>query len=97
VQLDTKLHHAKVNMLDEEASRQLFRQSAGLRGDPEAALQDVEAVILTACGGLPLALRLMGGQVYKSRDEASWKVMLTASMCCAVKGTSCHQSTNQWM
>jgi hypothetical protein len=30
VQLDEQLHHAKVEVLDEAASRQLFRQSAGL-------------------------------------------------------------------
>jgi hypothetical protein len=76
VQLDEQLHHHKVNVLDEAASRQLFRQRAGRQGDPEAALQMVESAILTACGGMPLALRLMGGQLYKSNDEAVWKVML---------------------
>jgi hypothetical protein len=75
VQLDEQLHHHMVDVLDEAASRQLFRQKAGLGGDPEAALQEVEAAILTACGGLPLALRLMGGQLYKKHDEASWQVM----------------------
>jgi hypothetical protein len=81
LQLDKQLHHAKVDVLDEVASRQLFRQSAGLRGNLEAALQEVEAAVLKACGGLPLALRLMGGQVYKSKDEATWKVILGASIC----------------
>jgi hypothetical protein len=75
VQLDEQLHHHMVDVLDEAASRQLFRQKAGLGGDLEATLQDVEAAILTACGGLPLALRLMGGQLYKKNDEASWQVM----------------------
>jgi hypothetical protein len=81
VQVDEQLHHAMVEVLDEVASRQLFRQSAGLRGDPEASLREVEAAILAACGGLPLALCLIGSQLYKSKDEASWKVMLRASMC----------------
>jgi hypothetical protein len=88
VQLDEQLHHTMVEVLDEAASRQLFRQSAGLRGDPEAALQKVEAAILAACGGLPLAVRLMGGQLYKIKDEAVWKVMLGASMFCWVDGRS---------
>jgi hypothetical protein len=86
VQLDEQLHHAMVEVLDGAASRQLFRQSAGLRGDLEAALQVVEAAILAACGGLPLALRLMGGQLYKIKDEAVWKVMLGASVCCCEDG-----------
>jgi hypothetical protein len=90
VQLDEQLHHAMVEVLDEAASRQLFQQSAGLRGDPEAALQEVEAAILSACGGLPLALRLMGGQLYTIKDESVWKVMPCASMFCCVDGRTCH-------
>jgi hypothetical protein len=88
-QLEEQLHHHKLDVLDEAASRQLLRQSAGLQGHLEDALQEVEAAILEACGGLPLALRLTGGQLYKSKDQAFWKVMLIALMY-GYTGTSYH-------
>jgi hypothetical protein len=72
--MDEQLHHHEVAVLGEAAARQLFRQEAGLQAGPDAALLEVEDAILTACGGLPLALLLMGGQLYKIKDKPSWQV-----------------------
>jgi hypothetical protein len=69
------LSQHEVDVLDEAASRQLFRQAAGLGVSLRADLKSVEDAILKACGGLPLALQLMGGQLLDNMDLAVWKVM----------------------
>jgi hypothetical protein len=86
VQVCKHLHPHHVATLGETSARQFFRQRAGLHGDPEAAVLHLEAAILAACGGLPLALRLMGGQLNGKRDEASWKVLLFSCMYACLRG-----------
>ena len=82
------LHHHKLGGLDGNASRQLFRQAAGLDCAPRAALLEFEAQILKTCGGMPLALQLMGGQLIdaeKVESEAEqtkiWQVLLVLDVC----------------
>ena len=60
--------------LDAAAARQLFRQAAGLQGAFQDDLQGVEEAILQACGGLPLALQLVGGQLYGKEGIDDWQV-----------------------
>jgi hypothetical protein len=75
LQVGKQLLQRQVGSLDAAAAIQLFRQAAGLEGAPEAALHEVEAAILEACGGLPLAVQLMGGQLYADREQANWQVI----------------------
>jgi hypothetical protein len=70
-----QLYHHEVAMLDDDAARRLFRQAAGLDQVPEG-LAEVEAAVLEACGGLPLALTCAGGQLCDSKDLELWQVML---------------------
>jgi hypothetical protein len=69
-----QLFKHKVAVLDEDAASQVFRQAAGLPDSLPLHLRDVEAAILNACGGLPLALQLIGGQLYRNVNKASWQV-----------------------
>jgi hypothetical protein len=62
-------------VLDEGPARQLFRRAAGLEGGLDPSLQGLEEAILRICGGLPLALRLLGGQLFEDTEVASWQVM----------------------
>jgi hypothetical protein len=83
-------------VLDEGPARQLFRRAAGLEGGLDPRLQGLEEAILRICGGLPLALQLLGGQLYKDKEVASWQVTPTCSAqhrgspalhgCCMVEG-----------
>jgi hypothetical protein len=71
--LDRVLQH-RVQLLQRGAALQLFRQAAGLSGPPGGALEEVEAAILEACGGLPLALKLVGGLLRGTTDRKEWQV-----------------------
>jgi hypothetical protein len=62
-------------VLDEGPARQLFRRAAGLEGGPDPRLQGLEEAILGICGGLPLALQLLGGQLFEDTEVASWQVI----------------------
>jgi hypothetical protein len=78
MQVDKYLYQHQVAVLDDAAARQLLRRAAHLEleGELAAGLSDVEAAILKACGGLPLALQLMGASLYKKKDVASWQASL---------------------
>jgi hypothetical protein len=84
LQVHAQLYQHEVAVLDEVAARRLFRLSAGLEGAPPASLHRVEDAILKACGGLPLALLLLGGQLFRDTDESSWQVMQGVRVCCWV-------------
>jgi hypothetical protein len=72
------LYH-EVEVLTGGAPRQLFRQAARLSSvGPSAALQQVEAAIVKACGGLPLALKLVGGLLRGKVAASAWQVILHA-------------------
>jgi hypothetical protein len=72
-----KLYPHKVALLDENAARQLFLRSASLESVPQG-LEAVANNILAACGGMPLALRRMGSQLFNTSsvlpDEDLWLV-----------------------
>ena len=76
LQVEKLLRQHKVAGLGEAAARQLFRREAGLDLEvgPRPELCKVEQDILAACGGLPLALQLMGGQLRNDTEKASWEV-----------------------
>jgi hypothetical protein len=62
-------------VLDEGPARLLFRRAAGLEGALDPSLQGLEEAILGICGGLPLALQLLGGQLFEDTQVASWQVI----------------------
>jgi hypothetical protein len=70
-----RLHQHEVVVLDGGPARQLFRRAARLDGGLHASLQMLEEAILRICGGLPLALLLLGGQLLQDTNVASWQVM----------------------
>jgi hypothetical protein len=68
------VYRHNVALLDEASSRNVFRKCALLEEPCAPELQGIEAKILVACNGLPLALRVMGGLLSESRDPGYWKV-----------------------
>jgi hypothetical protein len=86
-QIHAKLFPHEVWRLDRAAAQQLLRQTAGLEGASlQPALLEVERAILAECGGLPLVIKLMGGQLGVSMALEDcledWKViMVSASVC----------------
>lgn len=74
LQIFKRMHQHNVRIVDVASSRTLFRMRAGLKGTGALGLQCIEDEILAACNGLPLALKLMGGLLYKRRDLGFWKV-----------------------
>jgi len=72
------MYRHKVDLLDEASSRTLFRRCALLEKLCAPELQGIEAKILAACNGLPLALKVMGGLLIESRDPGYWEDALDA-------------------
>ena len=72
--MEDRLHRHQVLGLGDGADLQLFRQAANLHEGLDAAISEVESEIVAACGGLPLALQLMGGLLVRKKDMDSWKV-----------------------
>ena len=80
LQVQGRLHQHEVAVLGEGPARTLFRRAAGLEGGlDDATLQRLEEAILRVCGGLPLALQLLGGQLYDDTAVASWQVLVPPS------------------
>ena len=75
--MEDQLHRHQVTGLGNGADLQLFRQAANLHEGLDAAIAEVETEIVAACGGLPLALQLMGGLLAQKKDMGSWKVITT--------------------
>jgi hypothetical protein len=69
---------AQVQPLDKEAALQLFSHCTGMDSEmllPE--LQQLQDSIITASGGLPLALKVAGGLLYKREEREhveEWQV-----------------------
>jgi hypothetical protein len=64
----------KLKLLSGAASRQLFRQHAGREAATDAGPADLEGEVISACGGLPLALELAGGCLREEGDVEGWQV-----------------------
>jgi hypothetical protein len=77
-----RLHQHEVAVLDEGPARQLFRRAAGMDGGLDPGLLGLEDAILGICGGVPLTLQLLGGQLYEDTGVASWQVMHGPSAAC---------------
>jgi hypothetical protein len=76
LQAQGRLLNHEVQVLAGDAALQLFRQAASLPGGPAAALQELEAAIVKACDGLPLALKLVGGLLRGKVAWIYWQVRL---------------------
>jgi hypothetical protein len=75
--LAVKLLHHEMGLLSAEASLQLFRSCTGpMPASPgvTAELAKLEAAVAGACGGLVLALKVAGGQLWQQDDPAVWRV-----------------------
>ena len=68
-----KLLRHKLELLSEVASRQLFRQCAGRQDATDAGPGRLEGQVIRACAGLPLALELAGGQLWREGNPAIWQ------------------------
>jgi hypothetical protein len=88
-----RLYQHEVAVLDKVPARQLFRRAAGLEGGLAASLCGLEEEMLRICGGLPLALQLLGGQLFEDTTVASWQVMACAH--CLV-GAMLHSEWPGW-
>ena len=69
-----KLLGRKLELLQGTAARQLFRQCAGREGAVDAGPADLEGGVISACGGLPLALELAGRFLREEGSAAGWQV-----------------------
>jgi hypothetical protein len=69
-----KLLSHKLELLSGAASRQLFRARAGRQDAKDAGPGGLEDRVIRACGGLPLALELAGGILFKEGDADVWQV-----------------------
>ncbi|KAJ8641172.1 hypothetical protein MRB53_017866 [Persea americana] len=61
-----------VNLLSEQDSWSLFRKTAGAIVDSTPALHDLAEKVAKECGGLPLAIVIVGTAL-SSKDEIVWK------------------------
>ncbi|RWR82598.1 disease resistance-like protein [Cinnamomum micranthum f. kanehirae] len=61
-----------VNLLSEQDSWSLFRKTAGAIVDSTPALHDLAGKVAKECGGLPLAIVVVGAAL-SSKDEIVWK------------------------
>jgi hypothetical protein len=72
--LAPKLLSHEMELLSEAASRELFRRCAGRQGVTDAGPGGLEDELIRACGGLPLALELAGGVLWREGDVDVWQV-----------------------
>ena len=71
--LAPKLLSYKVEMLSKAAARRLFQQCAGRQGATDAGPAGLEGEVVRSCGGLPLALVLAGGRLWREGNPAIWQ------------------------
>jgi hypothetical protein len=69
-----KLVSYKLRLLSEEAPRQLFRYRADRQDATDAGPAGLEDRVISACGGLPLALQLAGGILRGNCSKNMWQV-----------------------
>ena len=69
-----KLLGRKLELLRGAESRQLFRQCAGREAATDAGPAGLEGEVISACGGLPLALELAGGFLFQKDNAHIWQV-----------------------
>ena len=70
-----------MELLSGAAAKQLFRGCTDIVPEHGSDLAHLEARILTACDGLPLALEIIGGQLWHQTDLAIWQVGAPAASC----------------
>lgn len=78
----------EVNFLSKDAAYAVLCQSAGLGNGVSEPLKTAIMDVVIACGGLPLALKLVGGYMrLKNLDVAGWQVGTRRlnSDCCLVE------------
>ena len=63
-----------MELLSPADSLQLFRDRVGLTSAGADGLAELEQDIVRVCNGLPLALRIAGGQLWKESAPAVWQV-----------------------
>ena len=68
-----------MELLSGDAAKELFRSCTGIIPEHGSDLERLEADILTACAGLPLALKIIGGQLWKQTDVKLWQVGVPAA------------------
>ncbi|KAH7404131.1 hypothetical protein KP509_15G012100 [Ceratopteris richardii] len=65
-------HIFNIEELDEESSRRLFNWHAFLKPEAPAHLKEVSESVISACRGLPLALKVMGARLYRESEKECW-------------------------
>ncbi|KAH7404107.1 hypothetical protein KP509_15G011100 [Ceratopteris richardii] len=66
------IHIFNIEELDEESSRRLFNWHAFLKPEAPAHLKEVSESVISACRGLPLALKVMGAHLYHESEKQCW-------------------------
>lgn len=66
----------KLTGLDRPQSQKLFCWYAFLRPDPLPGFEDLVDRVLTACGGLPLSLKVLGALLYEEDNMSYWEERL---------------------
>ncbi|KAH7404406.1 hypothetical protein KP509_15G024100 [Ceratopteris richardii] len=62
----------EIQELNEESSQRLFNWHAFLKPEAPAHLKEVSESVISACRGLPLALKVMGARLYHESEKKCW-------------------------
>ncbi|GLJ27322.1 hypothetical protein SUGI_0536180 [Cryptomeria japonica] len=68
--------HYKMKPLSAIHAEQLFCWHAFLKSSPQNGFDELVEKFLEACSGLPLSLKVLGGQLYGNVNKDSWKTQL---------------------
>lgn len=72
------MHFHHLRTLQEPAARKLFDLYAGIEGEIPPHLAEHHRRIVQCCGGLPLALKLIGMQLRNKTSLKDWEVSSAA-------------------
>jgi hypothetical protein len=78
--VEPKLLSHRLELLSGAASRQLFQARAGRQDAKDAGPGGLEDRVISACGGLPLALKLAGGYLRRQCNAVIWQVRCSRCM-----------------
>ncbi|XP_059076893.1 disease resistance protein Roq1-like [Cryptomeria japonica] len=74
--VSSKIEIYNVKLLVEKQAQELFCWYAFVNTKPADDLKDMVEELVRMCGGFPLALKILAGQLHNERDPRKWKQQL---------------------